>query len=231
MIAAQPTANPRFQKVPRGAFGGNLVHVQDDQTVLASQNGTSMTTLDTRPTVVPVAHALRRLYLARFAFAIVWAVLLVITASTLKPLGPPSAALLVLYPVVDLAAAVVDHRATHAARPAPALFVNMALSLLAAIGLGFAVTSGLPAVLVVWGAWAITAGIVQLVVAVPRRALGGQWPMILSGAISVLAGAGFVVQSSGSSASLTALAGYATLGGVFFLVSALRLQRRVQTDR
>ena len=89
----------------------------------------------------------------------------------------------------------------------------------------------MPAVLVVWGAWAITAGIVQLVVAVPRRALGGQWPMILSGAISVLAGAGFVVRSSGSSASLTALAGYATLGGVFFLVSALRLQRRVQTDR
>jgi uncharacterized membrane protein HdeD (DUF308 family) len=190
-----------------------------------------MTTLDTRATAAPIAHALRRLYLARFAFAIVWALLVVLTASTLHPLGPLSAALLVLYPVVDLAAAVVDRRATHAARPAPALFVNMALSLLAAVGLAFAVTSGLPAVLVVWGVWAITAGIVQLVVAVPRRALGGQWPMILSGAISVLAGAGFIAQSGGATASLVSLAGYATLGGIFFLVSALRLQRRAKSDR
>jgi len=190
-----------------------------------------MTTLDARPAVSSIALALRRLYLVRFGFAIVWALLLVLTASTLSPLGPLSAALLLLYPAVDLAAAVVDHRATHAARPAPALFVNMALSLLAAVGLGFAVTSGLPAVLVVWGAWAISAGIVQLVVAVSRRALGGQWPMILSGGISVLAGAGFIAQSRSATASLTALAGYATLGGVFFLVSALRLQRRVKTDR
>ncbi|MCW2817259.1 MAG: hypothetical protein JWR42_46, partial [Marmoricola sp.] len=55
--------------------------------------------------------------------------------------------------------------------------------------------------------------------------LGGQWPMILSGGISVLAGGAFIVQSGTPAASLTSLAGYATLGGIFFLVSALRLQR------
>jgi len=181
-----------------------------------------MTTVDTQPPVSAISTTLRTLYLARSAFAILWALLLALTAATL---GPLSVVLLLLYPVVDLVAAVVDHRASRATRPAPALFVNMALSLLAAIGLAVAVTSGLPSVLVVWGAWAITAGLVQLVVAVSRRALGGQWPMILSGGISVLAGAAFIAQASTPAASLTSLAGYATLGGIFFLISALRLQR------
>jgi hypothetical protein len=49
--------------------------------------------------------------------------------------------------------------------------------------------------------------------------------MILSGGISVVAGASFVLQTTKDGASLTTLAGYATLGGVFFLVSALRLGR------
>ena len=48
--------------------------------------------------------------------------------------------------------------------------------------------------------------------------------MILSGGISVLAGAGFVA-SSRAGTSVTGIAGYAVLGGVFFLVSALRLGR------
>ena len=181
-----------------------------------------MTTIDTRAPVSAPTTPLRTLYLARFGFAVVWALLLVLTARSLSPL---SIALLLLYPLVDLAAAVVDHRTSRATRPARALLANMALSLLATIGLAFAVTSGLPAVLVVWGLWAITAGIVQLVVAVSRRALGGQWPLIVSGGISVLAGAAFLVQAGTAGASLTSLAGYATLGGIFFLVSALRLRR------
>jgi uncharacterized membrane protein HdeD (DUF308 family) len=181
-----------------------------------------MTTVDTRPPRSAIAPALRALYFTRAAFAVLWALLLGLTVTTLSPLG---IGLLLLYPVVDLAAAIVDHRTSRTTKPAPALVVNMALSLLAAIGLAFAVTSGLAAVLVVWGVWAITAGIVQLIVAVRRRVLGGQWPMILSGGISVLAGASFIVQSGTPAASLTSLAGYAVLGGIFFLVSALRLQQ------
>jgi uncharacterized membrane protein HdeD (DUF308 family) len=103
----------------------------------------------------------------------------------------------------------------------------MALSLLAAIGLGFAVTSGLSAVMVVWGLWAITAGAVQLIVALLRRKLGGQWPMVLSGGISVLAGASFVLQSA-KSESAVGLGGYAVLGAVFFLISAIRLHRAAE---
>lgn len=169
-----------------------------------------------------IAVALRRLYFVRFGFAIVWALLLAVSASTLNPL---SITLLLLYPLFDLAAAVIDHRSSRDTKPAPALYVNMVLSLLTAVGLAVAVSSGLPYVLVVWGAWAITAGIVQLLLGISRRALGGQWPMILSGGISVLAGTGFILQSGGPKASLISLAGYATLGGVFFLLSALRLRR------
>lgn len=75
----------------------------------------------------------------------------------------------------------------------------------------------------VWGAWAVTAGLVQLVVALRRRGLGGQLPMVLSGGLSVLAGGAFIAMASGDDAEISGLAGYATLGGIFFLVSALRL--------
>ncbi|WP_207770592.1 hypothetical protein [Frankia canadensis] len=58
-----------------------------------------------------------------------------------------------------------------------------------------------------------------------RRDLGGQWAMIASGAISTLAGISFLLQAATSHPSLRNLAGYALLGGIFFLVSALRLGR------
>nr|WP_216094575.1 hypothetical protein [Jiangella alba] len=54
--------------------------------------------------------------------------------------------------------------------------------------------------------------------------------MILSGGISVLAGASFALMADGPNAKLTSIAGYATLGGVFFLISALRLGRVAKKD-
>ncbi|GAA5113919.1 membrane protein [Alloalcanivorax gelatiniphagus] len=175
-----------------------------------------------RPTPGVSTAALRNLYAARFAFAIAWAGLLATNASELSPF---TVTLLVLYPLVDLGAAVYDLRSSAASRQRVPLLVNMALSLATAIGLGVAIDSGIPDVLRVWGAWAITAGAVQLIVGAQRRALGGQWPMILSGGISVLAGGSFVAMASGDNASLASLAGYATLGGIFFAVSAFRLHR------
>ena len=71
----------------------------------------------------------------------------------------------------------------------------------------------------------IASGLVQLIVAVVRRKMGGQWPMILSGGISVLAGGSFIAGASAPDPSLTNVAGYAVLGGIFFLVSAIRLGR------
>jgi uncharacterized membrane protein HdeD (DUF308 family) len=142
-----------------------------------------------------IAPALRRLYFVRSAFALVWAVLLFLT--------------------------VADLRSSRSA----GLYLNIAISSLAAVGLAIACSAGIPAVLRVWGAWAIVSGLVQLIVGVSRRRMGGQWPMILSGGISTLAGTSFILQAAADGASLRSLAGYALLGGIFFLTSAVRLGR------
>lgn len=168
-----------------------------------------------------VAFGLRRLYFVRFGFALVWAGLLVTTASSLNAVG---LALLVLYPLFDVAAVSVDLRSSRDAKAG--LYVNIAISLLAATGLVAAASSGIPGILRVWGSWAIVSGLAQLVVGVLRRGMGGQWPMIVSGAISVVAGASFILQSTKDGATLVSLGGYALLGGIFFLVSALRLRVR-----
>ncbi|MFI7320325.1 hypothetical protein [Streptomyces venezuelae] len=169
--------------------------------------------------------ALRKLYLLRFVFAAVWAALLFATADTL---GPLNGTLLVLYPLFDAGCAVVDLRSARASDGAATRLsgpsVNIGLSVLAGAALAVAVASGVPAVLRVWGVWAVTAGIVQLAVGVVRRRMGGQWPMIVSGGISTVAGASFFLQAGKDDATLTNLAGYAFLGGVFFLASALRLR-------
>jgi uncharacterized membrane protein HdeD (DUF308 family) len=180
-------------------------------------------TTTSAPEVATVAPPLRRLYFVRFGFALIWAVALFSTASSI---GPVSATLLVIYPLFDAGAAIVDARSSRASRFAVGLYVNIAISSATAAGLAVAVTSGVPAVLRVWGVWAVVAGLIQLIVALRRRQLGGQWALIVSGSISTVAGISFFVQAAGSDASLNTLAGYALLGGVFFLVSALRLGRK-----
>ncbi|MCE3552771.1 hypothetical protein LWC33_15050 [Pseudonocardia sp. RS11V-5] len=178
------------------------------------------------PAPAGFAPALRRLYFVRFGFAVVWAALLVLTG---QELGAAGAVLVVLYPLFDAVAAVVDARSSRAGSSAAGLYVNIAISLLAAVGLGIAAASGAPAVLRIWGAWAFVSGLIQLIVAISRRALGGQWPVILSGGLSVLVGVSFFLSAGQAAPSLVGIAGYATLGGVFFLVSALRLGRAART--
>src|SRR6185312_10197506 len=146
------------------------------------------------------AAALRRLYFARAAFAVVWAG---ITFAVADELTAVTTALLVIYPLVDVAAAIIDARASRSSGRPVLLYVNVAVSLLAAVGLAVAGSSGIPAVLRVWGAWAIVAGLVQLAVGVTRRTMGGQWPMIFSGGLSVLAGSSFVAAASATDPAIT----------------------------
>src|SRR6201995_9927 len=188
---------------------------------------TERTTMPTvaAPGFAAAASTLRRLYFVRFAFAIVWALVALTPA---KPLGPLAATLFVLYPLFDVASAIVDARASRSTGVPILLYVNIAISVLAAIGLAFAAASGVPAVLRVWGAWAIVAGLIQLIVGVPRRKVGGQWPMIISGGISVLAGGVFIATASADHPALTSAIAYAIPGAIFFLISAIRLGRPTQ---
>jgi uncharacterized membrane protein HdeD (DUF308 family) len=180
-----------------------------------------MTTL-AAPGISTTASALRRLYFVRFAFALVWAIVMIPLAKHLNPL---TATLLVIYPLFDVVAAIIDARTSRASGSPVLLYVNIVVSLLAAAGLAFAGASGVPAVLRVWGAWAVVAGLVQLAVAIPRRRLGGQWPMIISGGLSVLAGGSFIAGASADNPALTNAVGYAIPGAIFFLIAAIRLGR------
>lgn len=180
-------------------------------------SATATTASAAAPPTNTVDH-LRRLYFVRFLFAAAWAGTFAGIGSSLDA---ASITLLVLYPAFDVAAAAFDARTSRNR----VLLVNMAISTAAVIGVAFAAADDIPAVLRVWGAWAIVAGLVQLFLALKRRALGGQWAMILSGGISVIAGAAFLGQASGAT-SMKACAGYAGLGGLFFLISAVRLLRK-----
>ncbi|MFI7587046.1 hypothetical protein ACIB24_08230 [Spongisporangium articulatum] len=173
-------------------------------------------------TPASAALALRRLYLARSVFAIVWAA---VTLSLAGDLNPLVTTLLVIYPLVDVAAAVLDLRAGRKAASPVLLRLNIAVSTAAAAGLAFAGASGVPAVLRVWGAWAVAAGLLQLIVGVKRRGMGGQWPMIISGGLSVLAGLSFVAAASAAAPKLGTAVAYAVPGAIFFLVAAVRLGR------
>ncbi|MEE6261597.1 hypothetical protein [Plantactinospora sonchi] len=179
------------------------------------------------PGITTTASTLRRLYFVRFAFAILWALVMFTTA---EHLGPLAMTLLVLYPLFDVAAAVTDARASRATGSPVLLYLNVVVSLIAAVGLAFAGVSGIPAVLRVWGAWAVLAGLIQLIVGVTRRRMGGQWPMIISGGLSVLAGGSFIATASADNPTLTNAIGYAIPGAIFFLISAIRLGRAAKEN-
>jgi uncharacterized membrane protein HdeD (DUF308 family) len=163
------------------------------------------------------ASQLRRLYLARFAFAIAWAGVFALVGDPYDGLGLAVAA---VYPLVDAAASFVALRRT--AGSSVVLAANAVLSLVAAVAIVAVGSDELARLMVVWGAWAIVSGALQLAEALARRAVGGQGSLVVSGGLSVLAGAGFVFSADGATSPL-GLAGYATLGGIFFLVAALRL--------
>lgn len=171
------------------------------------------------------AYFLRNLYFARTGFALVWAA---VFASTGSSLGALAAILLVVYPAVDAVAAIVDARSTRDRSTRAVTLTNVVISTVAAVGLGVAAAGDIADVLLAWGIWAIVSGLVQLVGAVRRRALGGQRFLMASGGLSVLAGSSFAA-SSADATSMTGLAGYAVLGGIFFLVSALRISRTSST--
>jgi uncharacterized membrane protein HdeD (DUF308 family) len=186
-----------------------------------------MTTIATSP-AVPLAKTLRRLYFSRFAFAVVWALLLGLVAPHSAPL---LTVLLIVYPLVDAVSVFIELRASAGSTGSRASKIaNIVVSVLAAIALGWASFVSPGAVLVVWGVWAVLAGATQLLTGLSRRRLGGQWPLIVSGGISVLAGIAFLSQGLGGATSAASVAGYAALGGVLFLVSALRLTRAVRAS-
>ena len=168
--------------------------------------------------------ALRGLYLVRATAAVAWAAAF---AAIANGLDGPTVALLIAYPAIDVVASLYDARTQRSSGATTVQHVNAAISAAALVGLAAASAASSSAVLHVFGTWATVSGLVQLFVALRRRGrLGRQWAMLLSGGLSTLAGVSFNVAAASEDPKLSVLAGYAGLGGVLFLVSALLLRRR-----
>lgn len=178
------------------------------------------------------ARSLRALYFVRFAFAVVWAGIVIATSATAVAPSPLLTTLLILYPLFDAGAVLWQLRADpDTQRSKAAEWTGVVVSVAVAVALGIASSIAIPAALAVWGAWAIVSGVPQLIAAIRNRRSGGQVAQMLSGGISVFAGAGFLLQGLQGGGMIAGAAGYATLGAVFFLVSAVRLSIVLKSRR
>ncbi|KAA9341211.1 hypothetical protein F0P93_30345 [Larkinella humicola] len=135
-------------------------------------------------------------------------------------------ALLVIYPAWDVLGTFLDLRANRYSTSKTPQYVNAVIGVLTALAVGIALQMGVAEALIVFGAWAILTGLIQLVLGLRRRkSIGGQWPMIFSGGQSVLAGITFIVLAHEPTMGITSLAGYAAFGAFYYLLSAFRLSK------
>lgn len=176
--------------------------------------------------VATTAHALRTLYFVRAAFSLVWvSLLLVFVKSSPNVTG----FLLLLYPAWDVAATFFDIQANRGASSKLPQYVNIVIGLLTTVAVSVALKQSVPTVLLVFGTWAIVTGLIQLMLGLRRRrTLGGQWPMILSGGQSVIAGASFIAMAQSPTMGIQNLAGYSAFGALYFLLAAFRLGKTIR---
>jgi hypothetical protein len=165
---------------------------------------------------------LKHYYFIRTAFSAIW-VALAFSIGQHSPVG--AAVLLVVYPAWDALANYVDMSRSGGMAENRTQATNVLISVLTAVAVIVAWTVNMNGVLGVFGVWAILAGLLQLGTAVRRwKRFGAQWAMILSGGQSALAGTFFIVQAHAPMPpAIAKVAGYAAVGAVYFLVSALLL--------
>jgi uncharacterized membrane protein HdeD (DUF308 family) len=175
---------------------------------------------------VETAKSLRTLYFTRAAFSIVWVLLVTAVANNNTAVAT---ILFIIYPAWDAIATIFDIKANPPAVKKTPQYVNLAISIVTTIAVIIALQKGIPEALMVFGAWAILTGIIQLILGISRRKqLGGQWPMIISGGQSMLAGVAFIAMAHQPKQGITTLAGYAAFGAFYFLLAAFRLGKTIK---
>ena len=184
---------------------------------------------DTNPSQLQRAAWLRKLYFTRAAFSFAW-VALAFTVAKGSPVV--ATALLVVYPAWDALANLWDARMTGGAKANPTQVANAWMSVLVTVAVAVSLGLHLQVILLIFGAWAIVAGLLQLATAIRRRKGDrGQWVMMLSGAQSALAGGLFVAQQGSAAPVVQTFAGYAAVGAVYFLISGLVILFRRGKDK
>ncbi|MDR9772640.1 DUF308 domain-containing protein [Rhizobium hidalgonense] len=164
---------------------------------------------------------LRSYYFTRAAFSMVWISAAILFAGQSRAV----AFLLVVYPLWDALANLIDAKVNGGLQANPSQTLNVAVSTVTALAVIIAVSNSTYAVLAVFGAWAILSGLLQLYTGVRRwRTDGAQWVMILSGAQSALAGGFMISQSFGIDApTILDIVPYAGFGAFYFLLSSIWL--------
>ncbi len=179
------------------------------------------------PTVQPsnrdsASHWLRSYYFVRAGVAVAWVAGAFTIGQALPPVG---AALLVAYPLWDAAANLVDARRNGGLMNNPSQSLNVVISAVAGVAVALALGASMNAVLGVFGAWAMLAGLFQLITGVRRwRRYGAQWAMIIAGAQSMIVGVVFIKQATAPAVpGITDIAPYAAFGAFYFFLSAIWL--------
>ncbi|EJN05346.1 DUF308 domain-containing protein [Phyllobacterium sp. YR531] len=164
---------------------------------------------------------LQSYYFSRAIFSVAWvaAAILFSAQSHLVIL------LLVIYPAWDALANLIDARVNAGLKGNPSQALNVIVSTIMTLAVIVAVSTSMYAVLAAFGVWAIFSGVLQLYTGVRRwRHYGAQWPMILSGAQSALAGVFMISRSVGTvMPTILDIAPYAAFGAFYFLLSAIWL--------
>jgi uncharacterized membrane protein HdeD (DUF308 family) len=171
---------------------------------------------------------LKRYYAVRALFSGLWVALAFTVGKTQPPLG---LVLIIAYPLWDCLANYTDATRNGGLRANPTQLLNVVVSAIVTLAIvAFAIVAGAShdfhAVIAVIGIWAGFSGILQLATAIRRRrSTSAQWPMILSGGQSALAGVHFVMQALDPSARLSVadVAPYAAFGALYFAISAIVL--------
>ena len=172
------------------------------------------------------ARSLRNLYFVRTGFQLIWAAAVLSTALTQPRFA---SILLIVYPVWDVACTLYDLKtsgSTGGARTSQV--INALLGAATALGIALTVLSQPAYSIAIFGAWALGAGLLQLIAGLIRRKqLGGQWAMILSGAQSTAAGAAFAAGGLSGKFHTKDIGGYAIFGAVYFLIGGILLSRKL----
>lgn len=186
-------------------------------------NSSIESTKTTASSAVQTARSLRSLYFARVVFSAIWVILISIFSKTNSGIA---GILFIIYPAWDVFATYLDIKANPPHVSKTPQYVNAVIGILTTIGVALALQKGVPAAIMVFGAWAIITGLIQLILGLRRRKeLGGQWPMIISGGQSMIAGSAFIAMANSPTMGISSLAGYSAFGAFYFLLAAIRLSK------
>lgn len=149
--------------------------------------------------------------------------------ATALPHPQLAAALLIIYPLWDVACTVYDLKTSALDGSArQSQIINAVLGTATAIGIALTTFQKPAYAIGIFGAWAVASGLLQFVAGLIRRKrLGGQWAMILSGLQSTAAGAAFGLGGLSGKVHAKDLGGYAIFGALYFLIAAVLLSRRL----